>query len=81
MDLNIQESEKGFNDNDEPEAHEYLNKGIEDAERIYLKIGKRFNDLGGFELMQSALYQVSNKHSAHTVISYSWNGIGLWQIE
>lgn len=66
-------------DNEEPEAHEILNKGIEDAEKIYYSIGKQLNNLGGFELMQFALNQVSNKYSAHTVINYSWNNIGLWQ--
>ena len=66
-------------DNDEQDAHEILNKGIENSERIYKRIGGRLNALGGFNLMQSALYQVSNKYSAHSVITASWDGIGQWQ--
>jgi hypothetical protein len=66
-------------DNDEQEANEILNKAIEKSELIYRRIGDRLNALGGFNLMQAALYQVSNKYSAHSVISASWNNIGVWQ--
>lgn len=65
--------------NDEPEANDILDKGIENSERIYKRIGVRLNALGSFNLMQSALDQVSNKYSAHSVICDSWNGIGAWQ--
>ena len=64
---------------DESEANEILDEGIEKSERIYKRIGERLNDLGGFNLMQFALYQISNKYSAHSVITSSWNEIGDWQ--
>ena len=66
-------------DNDEQDAHEILNKGIENSERIYKRIVGRLNALGGFNLMQSELYQVSNKYSSHSVITASWDGIGKCQ--
>lgn len=66
-------------DNEEKAAHEILDREIENSERIYRRIGERLNTLGGFNLMQSALYQVSNKYSAHSVITSSWNNIGEWQ--
>ena len=66
-------------DNFEEDAHKILRKGIAESKIIYKRIGERLNILGGFILMQSALYQVSNEHSGHSVISASWNNIGVWQ--
>jgi hypothetical protein len=65
-------------DNDEQEANEILDKGLENSERIFRRIGERLNALGGFDLMQSVFYQVSKKHSSYSVISSSWNNIGEW---
>jgi hypothetical protein len=66
-------------DNFEEDAHKILRKGIAESKIIYKRIGGRLNILGGIILMQSALYQVSNEHYGHSVISASWNNIGVWR--
>ena len=64
--------------NNDPEAQALLDTALRHAMHSFREIGYELNAYGGFELMQSSIYTISNAGFGIVPIEHAWNGIGDW---